>query len=165
MAGLGAALLGAMAGCSYWYTVDDSQDGPSVVLSLEEPARDFTLRACVDGAQAEDMAVTVIARAQMREPQLESPAQLALTLAAPGDWENPSQSTSEVAPTGTTSVVQGVSVGLEGLSAVCEQGVVVSLERLDPDLVGRVEIEWTAYVSAGSPSADIEAADLTLEVD
>jgi hypothetical protein len=153
------------AACTYWYAVDESHAGPDFELSVEEPEREFVLRACVMGAHAEDMAISVIARARMEDPVLEDPAELALTLAAPGNWVEPSESASMVAATGTTSLVEGTRVELEGMGALCSDGLLVHFERLDPALAGRVLVEWTAYASAGSPNTDIEGARLVLEAD
>lgn len=162
-------VLGAMAlislgvtACSYWYTVDESATGPTLALDIEAPAHTFTVRACMTDAFADDLQLTVIARATSEGVE-SGPARLALTLESP-EYAMPSSSQTEVASTGTSSLVESMRVDFSGLGAVCEEGMMVTLERLDPELSGVVDVEWTVYGSAGSGNGDIQEGELVLEI-
>ncbi len=158
-----SAVIGAAA-CSYWYTVDQSVSGPDLALTIEDPGKSFTIRACVTDAFAEDMAVTVIARARRAAVVPGATPLVALTVETPSEWEAPGRTEAEVGPTGTTRLVEGVRLDFDQLSVACSQGFVVTLERLDEDLAGTVEVAWDVYASAGSSSADIQDGELSIEV-
>jgi hypothetical protein len=89
---------------------------------------------------------------------------MSLTLQPPGGFGPAASSEEALDGAAGARLIGSVHLDSPALAAACESGLRVDLERIDGALLGRVDVEWQVQASAGSPSPDIEAADLRLEI-
>jgi hypothetical protein len=156
------------SGCgvsSSWYTTEESVAGPAFRLDIEQPGRSFTVHACLDDdVYVQDLSMTIISRAKVGDPSPPDAPRFAMTVESPNRIEVPKFSEVVLSGTQMEKLVQSHYVGSADLTEACEDGFLVVMERLDDELGGRVDVEWSIYASAGSGSSGIEAGNLLLEV-
>jgi len=131
----------ATAGCTSSYEVDGYGKGPVLRLTQQDPDADFSIRVCLEPPPSNPMESTVVDIALLASAT--APADLWLTVdEADGDLK----SEQAMIAAGKTAALEShteFSLGEVTPEIICDDGMFLALERLDADLEGTVEIEWT----------------------